>query len=191
MSELLTVGTDGSCLTNPGFAGWAWVVDDERWRAGSLGHATNQIAELSAILHAVTELPLDAPLLVISDSQYAIKCATIWLPSWKRNGWKTKGGDPVKNQDIIRGIDDMLAERKALGGNVKFEWVRGHQGHALNESADYRCGSAARAVRDGAADGSLHGPGWGQPLSPATQARMARKKSQPEDLRLSANWASR
>lgn len=146
-STVITVSTDGSCLRNPGGAiGWAWVNHDGTSASGGARSGTNQVAELMAVLEAVLAHPGDEPLRVVADSQYAIKCASEWLPGWKRKGWRTAGGGPVQNLGLVQAIDRALAER---AGPVTFGWVRGHTGDRFNERADELAGVAARAARDG------------------------------------------
>jgi len=144
---VIMVSTDGSCLKNPGGAiGWAWVDHRGGAHSGGAPEGTNQIAELRAVLEAISAHPGDEPLMIESDSQYAIKCATEWLPGWKRRGWKTASGSPVKNVELVRAIDAAIAART---GPVRFRWVRGHVGNEFNEMADSLAGKAARAARDG------------------------------------------
>ncbi|MGL4306283.1 MAG: ribonuclease H family protein [Mycobacteriaceae bacterium] len=147
---MIIVSTDGSCLRNPGGAiGWAWVNREGPTGTGGAPSGTNQIAELRAVLEAVLAHPGDQPLLIESDSQYAIKCASEWLPSWKSRGWKTASGSPVKNIELIQAIDAAINDRP---GAVRFRWVRGHVGHHFNELADTLAGEAARAVQDKVVD---------------------------------------
>ena len=54
---------------------------------------------------------------------------TVWLPGWKKKGWKTASGSPVKNQDLIMALE---AEVNRLG-SVRWHWVRGHETGAGNE----------------------------------------------------------
>ncbi|MFD6860516.1 ribonuclease H [Rhodococcus sp. NPDC060090] len=139
---MIIVSTDGSCLRNPGGAiGWAWVNHEGPSASGGDRSGTNQIAELWALLEALRAHPGPDPLLIESDSQYAIKCASEWLPGWKRKGWKTASGAPVKNLDLVRDIDREIAGRT---GPVRFRWVRGHVGNHFNEVADKLAGEAAR-----------------------------------------------
>ncbi|RDI62990.1 ribonuclease H family protein [Nocardia pseudobrasiliensis] len=142
---MIIVSTDGSCLRNPGGAiGWAWV-NHEGGASGSGGAAagTNQIAELRAVLEAIVAHPGSEPLLIESDSLYAIKCASEWLSSWRLNGWRTAAGGPVKNAELVQHIDHSIATRP---GPVRFRWVRGHVGNYFNEQADKLAGTAARAA---------------------------------------------
>ncbi|MCE5289192.1 MAG: ribonuclease HI [Nocardiaceae bacterium] len=143
---MIIVSTDGSCLKNPGGAiGWAWVNHNGPSASGGAPVGTNQIAELRAVLEAIRAHGGDEPLLIESDSQYAIKCASEWIHGWKRKNWRTADGKPVKNLELIQGIDSAINSRK---GPVRFRWVRGHVGNYYNEQADQLAGEAARAVRD-------------------------------------------
>ncbi|GAB3211845.1 ribonuclease H [Nocardia tengchongensis] len=139
---MIIVSTDGSCLRNPGGAiGWAWVNHAGGSASGGGPSGTNQIAELRALLEAVRAHPSTEPLLIESDSLYAIKCASEWINGWRNNGWKTSTGAPVKNVELIQQIDRAIATRP---GPVRFRWVRGHVGNYFNEQADTLAGQAAR-----------------------------------------------
>lgn len=143
---MITAAADGSSLSNPGPAGWAWYVSDDCWAAGGWRHGTNNMGELMAVLDLLRQTRgLADDLTVLCDSQYAIKCCTEWLPGWKRRGWKKADGKPVLNQELLRELDHELAGRQ-----VRFRWVKGHAGHPLNEKADDRARAAATAYRDGA-----------------------------------------
>lgn len=83
--------------------------------------------------------------MIQADSQYAIKCSSEWVHSWKRKGWRTAAGGPVQNLALIQSIDSEIAQRP---GAVSFVWVRGHRGDEFNERADELAGVAARSVRD-------------------------------------------
>jgi len=145
---VITVSTDGSCLRNPGGAiGWAWANHDGTSASGGHASGTNQVAELMAVLEALRSHPGDLPLVIQADSQYAIKCASVWVQGWKRTGWRTAGGGPVQNLALIQSIDAEIAARP---GPVTFVWVRGHRGDEFNERADELAGIAARGVREGA-----------------------------------------
>jgi len=139
---VITVSTDGSCLRNPGGAsGWAWANHDGTSSSGGLAAGTNQIAELMAVRDAIESHPGAEPLQIESDSQYAIKCASVWVTGWKRQGWRTASGGPVQNLAVIQGIERAIAERV---GPVAFTWVRGHVGNEFNERADVLAGLAAQ-----------------------------------------------
>jgi ribonuclease HI len=75
--------------------------------------------------------PVYPEAIIVSDSEYCVKGASLWMQNWKENGWKTKQKQPVKNKEYWEEIDKLT---KLTGAD--FEWVKGHNGHALNELAD-------------------------------------------------------
>ncbi|MFB6711173.1 MULTISPECIES: ribonuclease H [unclassified Streptomyces] len=161
MNESNIAACDGASKGNPGPAAWAWVVADaqgrpERWEAGPLGNATNNVAELTALRELLEATDPSVPIEVRMDSQYAMNAVTKWLPGWKRNGWKTSAGKPVANRDLVAGIDALLT-----GRTVNFVHVPAHQvdGDPLNALADQAASEAAVAQRPaGTAHGSAQLP---------------------------------
>lgn len=123
----------------------------ERWEAGPLGTATNNVAELTALAELLESTDPAVPAEVRMDSQYAMNAVTKWLPGWKRNGWKTSGGKPVANQDLVTRIDALLS-----GRSVTFRYVPAHQvdGDPLNALADQAASEAAVSQQ---AAGTVHG----------------------------------
>ncbi len=151
----IIAAADGSALGNPGPAGWAWYVDDSCWRAGGWPHGTNNQGELMAVLdlfRSTAHVP-EEELLILCDSQYVINCVTKWMPGWKRKGWRKADGKPVLNVDLLKDIDQAIVGRK-----YRFEWVKGHAGHDLNEAADERARAVATAYQQGVAHRA--GPGF-------------------------------
>jgi ribonuclease HI len=151
----ITAAVDGSALGNPGPAGWAWVVSPDAWAAGGFDRATNNIGELMALVRLLEDTAAagfeDEPLVVLADSQYVINSVTKWMPGWKRRGWKKADGKPVMNRELLERIDKAMK-----GRDVRFEWVKGHAGHDMNEAADLRARAAAEAHKTGSgrADGT-------------------------------------
>lgn len=169
---MIIAAADGSSLSNPGPAGWAWYIDDDRWAAGGWAHGTNNMGELMAVLDLLRQTHGEE-LKVLCDSQYAINCCTKWIPGWKRRGWRKADGQPVLNVDLLKELD-----RELSGRAVAFEWVKGHAGHPLNEKADERARGAATAYRDGLA--VPHGPGFRAGSAPAVSLGVAPTKREPE-----------
>ncbi len=87
------------------------------------------------------------------DSQYVINSVIRWMPGWKAKGWRKGDGKPVMNLDLLQQIDAAIAGRR-----YRFEWVKGHVGHELNEAADARARGAAEAYARGTAVAA--GPGF-------------------------------
>jgi ribonuclease HI len=114
--------TDGACTGNPGPAGLGIVLlEEDRQTEVSeyLGHATNNIAELTAILRALQMVPDDRPLLVRTDSQYSIGVL--------QKGWKAKA-----NLELVAAIRDTMAKRRS----TRLLYTPGHAGVEFNERAD-------------------------------------------------------
>lgn len=123
------------------------VSETGYYRARSFPHGTNNEMELRAI-GAALEAFGDAPIVIESDSQYAINCVSEWGPSWIRRGITGKA-----NQDLVCYIVRMLEDRPA-GAAVQFTWVRGHQAsntHPLNTAADEIANGMAHAAQTGRA----------------------------------------
>jgi len=161
-TQEIIAAADGSALGNPGPAGWAWYIDDDRWASGGWAHGTNNMGELKAVLdlfEATASRP-EAKLRVYCDSQYVINSLTKWMPGWKKKGWKKSDGKPVLNRDLLEALDQALT-----GRDYEFIWVKGHAGHELNEKADSLANGAARAYQEGREP--AHGPGFGASAEPA------------------------
>jgi ribonuclease HI len=178
---MIIAAADGSALGNPGPAGWAWYVDDSCWAAGGWKHATNNQGELKAVLELFRATAhLDDDLLVQCDSQYVINSVTKWMPGWKRKGWRKADGKPVMNVELLQELDEALAGRR-----YRFEWVKGHVGHELNEAADVRARAVAEAYQRGLEVPA--GPGWSgvcetdaPAQAPAPVAELVDEASDPE-----------
>ncbi|WP_306329367.1 ribonuclease H family protein [Streptomyces venezuelae] len=178
MVEKIIAACDGASKGNPGPAAWAWVIGRadgaiERWEAGPLGRATNNVAELTALERLLEVLDPAVPVEVRMDSQYAMKAVTTWLPGWRRKGWKTSSGSPVANKDLVVRIDALLT-----GRDVDFVYVAAHQvdGDPLNDAADRAASHTARTQQ---AIGSAESFG-GSPLPPPeapTRASAPRSRS--------------
>ncbi len=141
---------DGSALSNPGGpGGTGFVVVDRacnalrfggtRWEVDGPHAITNNRMELRAVLEALEGLPGGADVEVVSDSRYVVDALSKWIHGWRRRGWTTAQGTPVLNRDLIEQIDDRS---RAL--SVRYGWVRGHDGHELNELVDALAQGAAR-----------------------------------------------
>ena len=140
------IHTDGACLGNPGPGGWAALL---RWRgierelAGGEADTTNNRMELMAAISALEALkePCDATL--HTDSQYVRQGISEWMANWQRRGWKTAGGDPVKNRDLWERLHAANAKHK-----VDWRWVRGHAGDPDNERVDELARAQAVKIKE-------------------------------------------
>ena len=129
--------TDGACSGNPGPGGWGVLliardgetVLKERELSGGEADTTNNRMELMAAISALEALDRASVITVVTDSAYVKDGITKWIHSWKRNGWKKKGG--LKNADLWQRLDEMTQKH-----TVDWRWVKGHSGHRENEIAD-------------------------------------------------------
>ena len=130
----VTIYTDGSCEGNPGPGGFAAIIEEEgetRDVTGGEPRTTNNRMELKAVIAGLEALDATSRVRIVTDSQYVAKGMTSWIHGWRRKGWKTASGSPVKNRELWEELD-ALAKRH----RVQWEWVRGHDGHPGNERAD-------------------------------------------------------
>ncbi|MGX6450384.1 ribonuclease H family protein [Brevibacterium paucivorans] len=146
---MLEVACDGSALGNPGPAGWAWVIDDKRWAAGGWEESTNNRAELQAVIEILKATAhTHEDLLILADSKYVINSVTKWMPVWRLKGWKKANGQDVLNRDLMEELWEQVDALEKSGRKLKFQWVKGHSNHELNEAADQRARAVATAIRD-------------------------------------------
>ena len=103
----------------------------ERELYGGEAPTTNNRMELTAVIRGLEALKRRCRVVVTTDSRYVQDGITAWIARWRRNGWRTADGKPVKNVDLWQRLDDLVA-----GHEVQWRWVKGHAGHAENERAD-------------------------------------------------------
>lgn len=157
---MLRIYTDGSSLKNgralasAGVGVYFGPGDNSRNVSEPLkgSRQTNQRAELTAILRALDIAPRHRDVTIFTDSQYAIKCVTVWYVKWQRNKWLTSDNKPVENKDLVESIRVKIEERDELKVKTLFEWVKGHNSDPGNEAADrLAVNGAQRGVSEKAA----------------------------------------
>ncbi len=133
----IIVHTDGGCWGNPGPGAWAAILhSDSRAKeiVGAEDETTNNRMELTAAIEALRALKYSCEVEIWTDSSYLAKGFMEWMPKWKANGWRRKQGrkwKPVLNLDLWQELDSLASEH-----TVTFHWLRGHNGHPLNERCD-------------------------------------------------------
>jgi ribonuclease HI len=103
---------------------------------------TNNRMEMMAAIEGLRVLKQRCEVTLTTDSQYLRLGITKWIEGWKRNGWKTRAKEPVKNVDLWIALDEQVARH-----SITWKWVKGHAGHADNE----RCDQLAREAAERAA----------------------------------------
>jgi ribonuclease HI len=140
--EEVEIFTDGACSPNPGPGGWGAILrygKIEKELSGFAPRTTNNRMELTAVVGALRAIKRPCHLTIHTDSQYLKNGITSWIHLWKRNGWKTSAGTPVKNKDLWVALDQE-SQRHA----IEWNWVKGHAGHPENERCDQLARSAIR-----------------------------------------------
>jgi ribonuclease HI len=130
----VNIYTDGACKGNPGPGGWGALLEcdgKERELFGGQPGTTNNRMELTAVIEALTALKQPCQIVLHTDSQYVMKGITEWIRGWKAKGWKTAAREPVKNVDLWKQLDELVAAH-----HIRWVWVKGHSGHDGNERAD-------------------------------------------------------
>ncbi len=134
MEKEIHVYTDGACQGNPGPGAWAALIlngEKEEEIAGFEAQTTNNRMELMAPIK-VLELLQEASIIHIhTDSLYVKDGITNWINAWKEKNWRRADGKPIKNIDLWERLDTLAQAR-----NLKWHWVRGHNGHVENERVD-------------------------------------------------------
>lgn len=129
MSQTITLYVDGACRGNPGLGGWgAYIITEteKHKRYGGEQNTTNNRMELTAAIEGIQFCPMDAKLIVWTDSTYVKRGITEWITGWKKKNWKD-----VKNPDLWKKLDAICQ-----GRSIEWHWVKGHAGDAGNEMAD-------------------------------------------------------
>ena len=160
-SAPILVYADGSCEGNPGPGGWGVVIvtpDGTHRLSGGDSQTTNNRMEIMAAIEALRALDPGVPVILRSDSQYLVRTMN--------DGWRR-----TKNLDLWQQLDREVARH-----DVRFEWVRGHAGDALNEEADALAREAARSAAKGRAprrSGACGAPAAPRAAAPAGAGRRA------------------
>lgn len=141
----IDIYADGACKGNPGVGGWGALLVSGAHRKELIGGerlTTNNRMELTAVIEALKSLKRNSQVCIHTDSQYVLKGITEWLPNWKRRGWRTSTNSPVKNVDLWQRLDELVVQHE-----VRWLWVKGHNGHPGNERADALANQGVRLVQ--------------------------------------------
>ena len=140
--------TDGAARGNPdGPGGYGTVlrytdskgeVHDKELSQGYI-KTTNNRMELLAAIRGLEALKTPCDVDLYSDSKYLVDAFNQkWIEGWIAKGWKRGKNEPVKNPDLWKALLKAMEPHK-----VNFIWVKGHNGHPLNERCDVLATTAA------------------------------------------------
>lgn len=138
----VTAYTDGAASGNPGPGGFGVVLESGKHRKelwGGYRRTTNNRMELMAAIVALEALKAPGTdVTIVSDSKYVVDAVEQgWLFEWEKKGFAKK-----KNPDLWQRFLKVYRRH-----NVRFEWIRGHNGHPQNELCD-ELAVAARSQPD-------------------------------------------
>ena len=133
--------TDGACKGNPGCGGWGVFIIENNNKielSGSEPYTTNNIMEMTAAIKALEYYKSKKLITIFTDSNYLKLGITEWIFNWKKNNWLNKNKKPIKNKALWLNLDSLTSFH-----DVKWHWVKAHDGNPGNERADYLASSAA------------------------------------------------
>jgi len=144
----VTIYTDGAARGNPdGPGGYGTIVvyidskgiEHIREYSGGYIKTTNNRMELMAAIIGLEALTKPCQVALYSDSQYLVKAFNDkWIDGWIKKGWKRGKNEPVKNIDLWKRLLKAKDPHE-----VTFHWVKGHNGHPMNERCDVLATTAA------------------------------------------------
>lgn len=109
-----------SAKSKQGF--WAALVrhdnEEELLTGREQGVTSNQL-DILAAANALAVLPEGIHVNIYSMSDYLRNGASQWIINWKKRGWQTKGGDPVKNREQWEWLDDEMSVREVDWPSIK------------------------------------------------------------------------
>jgi ribonuclease HI len=100
--------------------------------------------ELTAVIKGLSVLTRRCSVAVYTDSEYVRNGITSWIHGWKKRGWRTADGKPVKNIELWQQLETL-----SNAHDVQWHWVKGHAGDPGNERADQLANKGVQAVLDG------------------------------------------
>lgn len=146
---LVKIYTDGACSGNPGKGGYGTIliaqdingIEHRKELSQGYDNTTNNRMELMAAIAGLEALKKPCDVELTSDSKYLVDAFNQkWIDGWIKKGWKGANNQPVKNKDLWQ----RLLRAKETH-NVKFIWIKGHNGHEYNERCDRLAVAAASA----------------------------------------------
>lgn len=142
--------TDGAARGNPdGPGGYGAIIQyqdqqgivHEKELSGGYIKTTNNRMELMGVIRGLECLNRPCHVTLYSDSKYVVDAfLQHWIDSWIKNGWRKSDKKPVKNMDLWKKLLQLMEPHQ-----MSYVWVKGHDGHDLNE----RCDQLATEAADG------------------------------------------
>lgn len=146
----VSVWVDGGSRPHTDQLGGYGVVlkygDCKKAISGSAQNTTNNRMELTAAVRAFKAIDkligTQCEVAVVSDSEYVVKGITQWVDNWKKRGWRTSSGKPVKNKDLWEQLIEVSQSHE-----VSWSWTRGHSDCEENNLCDELATTAIEKLR--------------------------------------------
>lgn len=127
--------TDGACSGNPGPGGYCAILKhNEKEKILKQGYTltTNNRMELLGAIVGLEAIKFKCKVILCSDSKYLIDSIQKgWVYSWRKKNWTKSDGNKTLNIDLWQRLLIQLEKHE-----VEFIWIKGHDGHPMNERCD-------------------------------------------------------
>ncbi len=112
----IEIYTRGCALGAPGPGGYAAILrrpsGETQAVVGAQGQATANQMELQAAIAALRAVGEPAEVTIYTPSKYLLDGATKWLPAWRRSGWQTRTGEPVKHREAWEELARLMERHR-------------------------------------------------------------------------------
>ncbi|WP_329125686.1 ribonuclease HI [Streptomyces sp. NBC_01465] len=141
----LTAASDGSHAQHTRDGGWAWLDENGAYGFGPAVCTEPLEAELFGIQELLRAAPRTHDLTVLCDSRAAIHLVDSLRPERPGGPWRA----PSPRSARVHGTLIVIRQELTVRPPVTLRWVRGHDGHPLNEGADRLALHARRTATGG------------------------------------------
>jgi ribonuclease HI len=134
MKKIIRVFTDGSAIGNPGPGGWgAVIIEGGKLREMSGAFPWTEISEMElfAAIEALRSIPAGSRIELYSDSELLIRGMRGFVLRWASQGWCNRRGVALQHRDLWLQLIEL-----DLALDIRWKWLRGHNGHPWQSRAD-------------------------------------------------------
>jgi ribonuclease HI len=144
LEKIIRIFTDGSAIGNPGPGGWgAVVIEGRKWREMSGACPWTDISEMEllAAVEALGSITRGSRVELYSDSELLIHGMRGYVFRWESQGWRNRRGVALQHRELWLQLIELN-----LALEIRWKWLRGHNGHRWQSRADALAYRAARSL---------------------------------------------